>query len=217
VTNLVLLQLTTTFLAPPVTAPNHHPKDQGDQTALAPEMGDDLGAAPLLDKGALDPIGGTHLVLMARRDPEVVEARLGILEQTATRFGQLPLILRHDRRAPLLGSLRGRGRAPINQSPFHLWPELGGDFLREVLPRVKPTAHPYRFGPPRSNRFREPARALGGNRHRDRHAPLGQSPYHLQTPPLTLAIGSGETEQNLAPLLTHRPPTQHSRLLPPAS
>jgi hypothetical protein len=79
---------------------------------------------------------------MALGDGEVIETGLGIIKQTATRFGQLPLILRYDRLTALLGFLRGRGIAHIDQQRFDLGPEMRRDFLLEVLPRVKPTANP---------------------------------------------------------------------------
>jgi len=60
---------------------------------------------------------------------EMGETRLGIIAQTATRFGPFSWLRRHDRLAPLLGFLRGRGIAHINQQRFDLRLEVRGDFL----------------------------------------------------------------------------------------
>jgi hypothetical protein len=91
VSNLLLLQFTKTLLAPAVTDPNQHAKDEIDQTPLAPEMGNNFGTAPLFHKGALHQIGSADILLMALGDQEVIEARLGIIEQTATGL-RLPAI-----------------------------------------------------------------------------------------------------------------------------
>ena len=76
--NLLLLQFTTTFLAPAVTDPNQDPKDEIDPTLLAPERGNDLGAAPLFHKRPLHQIGGPDILLMALRDGEMIETGRGI-------------------------------------------------------------------------------------------------------------------------------------------
>ena len=99
---------------------------------------------------------------------------------------------------------------------FDLGPQVGGHFLLQVRHLVKPTANPSRLGPPRLKRFAHPAGPLGGNRHRDRHAPLGQSPSHLPTPLGTLTLRRRETEPHLASLLTPRPHTAPPSLLAPA-
>src|SRR6266508_2535764 len=72
-------------------------------------MRDDLGPPALLHKRPLGEVGGAHVLLMAVRDGEVIETGLRIVPQTATRFGKLALIARHDRLAPLPGRL-ARGR-----------------------------------------------------------------------------------------------------------
>ena len=142
VANLLLLQFTKTLLAPAVTDSNQHPKDEIDQTPLALEMGNDLGPAPFFHKRPLHQIGGAPIVLIALWDGEVIETGLGTIKQTATRCGQLPLILRYDRLAALLGFLRGRGIAHIDQHRFDLGPEMHRDFLLRILHLVQPTATP---------------------------------------------------------------------------
>jgi hypothetical protein len=105
-------------------------------------MGDDFGTAPLRDKGPLHEVGGAHIVLRALGNQEVSETRGGLRKQAATGFGELPLLLRHDRLAPLLGLLGCRGIAPSDQQRCDRRPERRGDFLLEILPLVQPTPHP---------------------------------------------------------------------------
>ena len=99
---MVPLALTELLLIPALTALHEHGKGQLEQTRFIPQMQNDLGAAPLLSKGALHEIGRLHILLVTCRRLEVVETGFRTLRQTFTRFGKGALMLgQHVLEAPL--------------------------------------------------------------------------------------------------------------------
>ena len=73
VANLLVCKLTATLLAPAIADPTQPPKDQGDQTPLSEERGDDCGPPPLFDNRPRHQSGGTDIVLMTVRAREMLE------------------------------------------------------------------------------------------------------------------------------------------------
>jgi hypothetical protein len=80
---------------------------------------------------------------------KMVEACVCVIQKTATEFRELALIPFYKDVPALLGFLPTRRITHGHKEGFHLGPGLGGYFLLEVLPFVKPTPNPERFRPHR--------------------------------------------------------------------
>src|SRR5215510_9631086 len=84
--DLLLFKLTKALLAPALTDPQPDRKDQLHHAAFVPQVGNNLGAAALLLKGALRQVRGADILLMTLGDIEVVETGFGSVPQAATSF-----------------------------------------------------------------------------------------------------------------------------------
>jgi hypothetical protein len=87
----------------------------------------------------------------------------------------------------------------------------------EMLPLMKPTAHPQRARPHPVHRLDQAWRSVRGDRHGRLQPTFDQSPQHLPPTRITFPLGGREGQEHLAAIHAEAPNTQDPGLTPPAA